>query len=672
MMLNPLLCDFTAKKPLQARQRGLKSASVRLVYAVCVLLVLVSCSTVEEPPGCGNDGLIVLPTATRPRDPDLYNPPGPPPAGDDASYCPTPVSDATATVEPPTTLVATQLVNLSLDMGGQEVQSVAVGDDMVGVGWVDNGSVYVALARGGNHFQVRRIDDGSHVSLAFSPANRLHVAYAQDGQILYRAADQGTHPADVTAIPVDAGQNPRVVVDELNWAHVLYERDGSIFKAKHLSGDQWYPTFVAYGNSAAVIPFYNEREVVLWGIPTGTYWFGLFMAAPYNDQVRVFRYLSWFNVWEQVVAFPIPPGEELSGAVGLDYHAVGEDEVWVYASWVTKRPNTAPPLPLYTQPIYEAVNPLYPNQLANPDQIYQGLNAVRWRSEGAPFDAGLRQTVPVPDPGGTIQFQAHGLVQTSGAADLSLRIGIDPTGGNSPDSPNVVWSAAGSPTTFTGFAVSALAAGETSTLFLHATLNTPDVPVTVVWDAAQTENANLDNGGFEGPFVTQSTLTVPESWTAYYQDSGNSPIAGRDVYTVYGAWSSNGGSVWSAAAPLVANRDISGGTTGAIRPDVYPVITTATEPPSVGLFYVYETGDPPAGTSFLRFGRPAMTMCELGTDECSDPPGAHLLARDVVRPSYRLFVAADPFDQERSLLIWDALQMDYTKKDVYATYVAVR
>ena len=103
-----------------------------------------------------------------------------------------------------------------------------------------------------------------------------------------------------------------------------------------------------------------------------------------------------------------------------------------------------------------------------------------------------------------------------------------------------------------------------------------------------------------------------------------------------------------------------------------PVITTATQPPSVGLYNVYETGDPPAGTSFLRFGRPAMTVCELGTDECSDPPGAPLLARDIVRPSYRLFVAADPFDQERSLLIWDALQMDYTNKDVYATYVAVR
>jgi hypothetical protein len=556
------------------------------------------------------------------------------------------------------------------------VQTVAVGDDMVGVGWVDEGFVYVALARGGNHFQVRRVDAGSRVSLAFSPANRLHVAYEQDGNILYRAADQGTHPADVPALTVDAGQNPKVVVDELNWAHVLYERDGSIYKAKHLSGEAWYPTFVAYGRDATVMPFYNEREVVLWGIPTGTYWFGLFMAAPHNGQVRVFRYLSWFNVWEQVAAFPIPPGEELTGAVGLDTHAVSEEEVWVYAGWVTKRPTTAPPLPLYSQPIYEAVNPLYPDQLANPDQIYQGLNAARWRSEGAPFDSGLRQTVHVPDPGGTIRFEAYGLAlansPTDGPAGLNLRLGIDPTGGNSPSSPNVVWSAPARPSAFTRFAASAPAAGETATLFLHATLNTPDVPATVVWDAARTQNANLDNGSFEGPFVTQSTLTVPEGWSAYYQDSGNTPISGRDVTTVYGTWSSDGGRTWSGAQHVAANRDASGATTGAIRPDVYPVITTATEPPSVAFFYVYESGDPPAGTSFLRFGRPVMTTCELGTTECSESPGTPLMPRDAVRPSYRLFVARDSFHQERAMLIWDALQTDYESKDVYATYVAVR
>jgi hypothetical protein len=63
-------------------------------------------------------------------------------------------------------------------------------------------------------------------------------------------------------------------------------------------------------------------------MPTGTYWFGIIMAAPYNGEIRVFRYLSWFNAWEQVTAFPIPPGEELIGSVGLDFLAVSEEEAW--------------------------------------------------------------------------------------------------------------------------------------------------------------------------------------------------------------------------------------------------------------------------------------------------------------------------------------------------------
>ena len=188
----------------------------------------------------------------------------------------------------------------------------------------------------------------------------------------------------------------------------------------------------------------------------------------------------------------------------------------------------------------------------------------------------------------------------------------------------------------------------------------------------QAQNAVVVNGSFEGPFVRQSTLTVPEGWHAYYEDSGNSPITGRDAYTVYGAWSRDGGSSWSAAVRVATNRDATGSTTGAIGAEVYPVITTATEPPTVAFFYVYESGDPPAGTTFLRYGRPAMTVCTLGTTDCSSPPGTLLLPRDVVRPSRRLLLAADPFHQERSLLIWDALQADYEHKDIYATYVAVR
>ncbi|MCZ7672405.1 MAG: hypothetical protein M5U34_37400 [Chloroflexi bacterium] len=154
-----------------------------------------------------------------------------------------------------------------MDSANQNLAATAVGDDMLAVAWISEGDIYVALSRGGNHFQVRRVDSGSSVSLDFSRANRLHVAYEQDGRILYRAADQGTHPADVAPLivedtlhPVVNGRSPQVVVDELNWAHVLYEQDGSIFKAKHLSNETWLTQFVAYGTNPTVMPFYNEKN----------------------------------------------------------------------------------------------------------------------------------------------------------------------------------------------------------------------------------------------------------------------------------------------------------------------------------------------------------------------------------------------------------------------------
>lgn len=420
------------------------------------------------------------------------------------------------------------------------------------------------------------------------------------------------------------------------------------------------------------MPFYNEKELVLWGIPTGTYWFGLIMAAPYNGEIRVFRHLSWFNVWEQIAAFPILPGEELTGAVGLGFLAASEEEAWVYASWVTKRPFPDPPLSFYAQPLYEAVNPLFPNQIANPHHIYQGLNAVRWRSEDAPFDAGLRQTISIPDPSGAVTVAAWGLAEATHGPDLSLRLGIDPTGGNNPDSPTMTWSAAAAPADFTQLSVTVPAQGGAATVFLRGTLNTATGSGTAVWDAITVQNGALTNGDFEGPFVLQDSLTVPEGWTAWYQDSGYAPTNGRDVYTVYAAWSDNGGSAWTGPEAVTANRDLSGGVTGAIRPDVTPLISLATEPPSVSFFYIYETGDPPPDTTFLRFGRPYQTQCELGTANCTDTPGSPLLPRNVVRPSIRLLAAADPFSPDRAVLLWDSLQTDTVNKDVYATYVVLR
>jgi hypothetical protein len=640
---------------------------------------LASCNGAVEPPvtDCTTP-ITILPTATRQTDPDLSAPPAAlPPGGDGTSYCPTPVAPATATAPTPEQFVTTRVVNLSLDEADQALASTAVGDDMVAVGWIRDGQVAVALSRGGNHFQVRTLGAGESVSLAFSRANRLHVALEQDGQITYRAADQGTHPADVTPIFVADGRSPQVVVDEANWAHLLYEANGRIYQAKHLSGEAWLTRYVTDGTLLAVRPFYNEGGGNPFGLPGDAYWFGLLAAVQNNGQLRLLRYLSWFNLWQETAVFPIAPDAPLTGRVGLDYEAISDDEAWTVAAWVTHRAAAQEAGPVYRQPRFDWANPLFPEQIANPSQIHAGLNAVRWSSD-APFDAGLRQTVVVDNPGGMLSATAWGQGETGTGEPVRLRIGIDPTGGENPDGATVVWSAEATPMgAFTQLRVDAPAQGETATLFLRGTFDTASArPAAttglVVWDTAVMQDGAGVNLDFEGSWGMQDSITVPVGWSAWYQDDGSSTPPHRDVYTVVAAWSEDGGATWSGPTAITANRERSGGTTGAIEPDVTPVIARATEPPSVAFFYIYASGDPPPESGLRRFGRPYQSQCAWGMTDCTEMPGTPLLPRPVVRPSTRLLAAADPFDAGRVLLVWDGLQTDEQRRDVYATYAALR
>lgn len=638
-----------------------------LTLAMVALLAACSSPDVPVSPDCTGDSIAIVPTATRQTDPDLFSPPSPPDGGDGADYCPTPIPVETSAGEFPEQFVAAEVANLSLDIENQDLAAVAVGDDMLAVAWISDGDVYVALSRGGNHFQVRRVDYGDSVSIAFSEANRLHVVYDRFGEIFYRAADQGTHPADTTFIATaGTGRNPQIAIDSRQWAHIIYESEGNIWHAAHQYEFYWLTELIGPGERPSLItgpqrlgvPEVGSRDFALAFVSGNEVHVGLYGITPFL-----------LPGWLSVATIPIP--EPVAGFVRLDATDI-DGQLWLYAAWMSERPSTTLPIPPYQQPIYEAVNPLFPDQIANPNHIYEGLNAVRWRSENSPFDAGLRQTINVLDPSGTITVEAWGLAETAVDVDMALQIGIDPTGGDNPNSPDVVWSAAAAPSNFTQFSVSAPAQGSTATVFLRGTLNTADVPGTAVWDSAVIQNGSGVNLDFEGPFVLQDSITVPDGWTAWYLDSGNTLPGGRDVYTVYAAWSDNGGSAWSGPEAITANRYLSGGTTGAIRSDVTPIISLATEPSSVSFFYIYETGDPPPDTTFLRFGRPYQTQCELGTTNCTVTPGLPLLPRNVVRPSTRLLAASDPFNADRAILVWDSLQTDIVSKDVYATYVVLR
>jgi hypothetical protein len=90
------------------------------------------------------------------------------------------------------------------------------------------------------------------------------------------------------------------------------------------------------------------------------------------------------------------------------------------------------------------------------------------------------------------------------------------------------------------------------------------------------------------------------------------------------------------------------------------------------LVFIYETGDPPPYTGFIRFGRPYIVQCEIATDNCTDSPGVPLLPRVVIRPVRSLSLFPDPFDPGRALMAWDSLQADVTNKDVHLTTLVMR
>lgn len=115
------------------------------------------------------------------------------------------------------------------------------------------------------------------------------------------------------------------------------------------------------------------------------------------------------------------------------------------------------------------------------NRIHSGSRAAQYFSFWSTHKAGLRQTVTVP-AGAVVQFSIFGQAWMSEADDASvsdrsgtpnMRIGIDPSGGTNPYSPNIVWSGYQQPfDAYAQFSVQAQAQGDRVTVF---TFSAPSV-----------------------------------------------------------------------------------------------------------------------------------------------------------------------------------------------------
>ena len=624
------------------------------------------------------NGVISVPPGYLQEDPDLEVGFAPPAGG---LACPTLPPPPAPDGEPPEGFVGQTLVNSSLDATSQKLLDIAVGVEMQAIGWQEDGEIVISISHGGSHMVVRSIGAGEALDMVFSSVNRLHLTYERNGDIFYRVADFGAHPADSAEEYVVQGASPTVLLDPYNYALIVYESAGMLSFMDN-KGPLWWPGQIGHGRdfrfahsgdanihddftvSPATITYINEvgqLVVAHWQATTRGY-----IVAPVVP----------------IATFTEPAGSQILGPAELDYH-IGRGQPdgagGLAVSWVSRIP-APPPLPIPDPPIYRPVNPLAPDAVVNPERVYEAFNAAAVASSAAIHDGGLYQTFPVP-AGSTVVATAYGQAWSSDLDDplssinpteMNMQIGLDPAGGSNPDNPTVIWTAPQNPLNVYGeFQISATAAGSEMTLFLRSQPAEPRRHNEAYWDAVTVSNGELDNGDMEGPFAPHlgnSDLQIPAGWSPYFVDGG-AVLPQPDTYQVRAAWSENGGSSWYGPVTVAENLLPAAGRSGAIEGQAFPFLSPQTEPATVHFFYLYASGDPPPDTAFIRFGRPYQMHCELASGDCGESPGQPLFSRQNVRPATQLQMVIDPVKRLSAFLTWNSLQADNRSHDIFGTLV---
>ena len=117
------------------------------------------------------------------------------------------------------------------------------------------------------------------------------------------------------------------------------------------------------------------------------------------------------------------------------------------------------------------------------NRIHSGARSQKYFSYGRMHEAGLYQRVGGIEPGSKLHFSIYiqswqcfnidlcgkNGIRSDDPAEMHLRVGIDPTGGTSPFSPDVVWSPEQAAfDQWVEFSVEAVAKGDTVTVFTHS------------------------------------------------------------------------------------------------------------------------------------------------------------------------------------------------------------
>ena len=220
-------------------------------------------------------------------------------------------------------------------------------------------------------------------------------------------------------------------------------------------------------------------------------------------------------------------------------------------TYPTDCPNGAPATcKPYRIPVYRNSQP---QDARIPPRARSG-NSQQWGIQYAVYVAGVYQRVSGFTPGARLHFSAYlqgfncsndrgcfGGVGRYGYSyepgDMQTRVGIDPTGGTSAFSPNVVWSGFQNPLdAFSLQEVEAVVPGNTATVFIwssptfpekHTDVYVDDASLTVVGQGpVPATAAPTEPGATQQPAGTPSpVLTLPPGTTTYTIQSGDTLFA---------------------------------------------------------------------------------------------------------------------------------------------------
>ncbi|MEM9774126.1 MAG: LysM peptidoglycan-binding domain-containing protein [Chloroflexota bacterium] len=208
-------------------------------------------------------------------------------------------------------------------------------------------------------------------------------------------------------------------------------------------------------------------------------------------------------------------------------------------------------------PEYKPVCPFSP--CPYPDRVAGGQQALQYFTFWSTHTAGIYQQVNVP-ANATLRFRISGQVWSTSDSNsatskepspVDMRIGIDPTGGVNPFSPDIVWSVSSSPyDQYIPFEVVAQAQGEQVTVFTYSAPSSPRKHNDVYWDEASlvtTDGSALVTTTVTDPQTGEvSTVQAPANPNVRFVPAGPTPTP--NAQGVIEVLVESGDTLWSIAA----------------------------------------------------------------------------------------------------------------------------